>query len=136
MKHNHFISEFKAFITRGNVMDLAVGVIIGTAFTAIVNSLVNDIIMPVIGILIGDRGLEDFTYVITPATYSTAEAAISSGAFIQSVVNFFRIAVVIFLMVKSINSFRRKKEAAPVTPPATPADVQLLTEIRDLLQAK
>ena len=126
-----FFSEFKVFITRGNVIDLAVGVIIGSAFTAIVNSLVKDVIMPIIGLLMGGLSFTNLKYVITPASGEVAEAAIYYGNFIQNVVTFLIVAFVVFTMVKIINSLYKKKEPAK---PATPADIVLLQEIRDLLK--
>ncbi len=137
-KKKGFIKEFKEFISRGNVIDLAVGVIIGGAFTAIVTSLVNDLIMPLIGIICGGLNFTDLKYVITPATADTAEAAIYYGNFIQSVVNFMLIAFVIFIIVKAINSLHYKNEAAADEPaPAPePEDILLLREIRDLMKNK
>ena len=128
-----FLEEFKKFITRGNVIDLAVGVIIGTAFTSIVNSLVKDVVMPAVGILLGGQSFKDLKYVITPATETTAESAILYGNFIQSIVSFLVVAFVVFLMVKFINKIYKKKEVAKPAP-VTPADVVLLQEIRDLLK--
>ena len=128
------LAEFKKFISRGNVIDLAVGVIIGGAFTAIVNSLVNDLFMPLIGWLFGGIDFTELRYVITPATASTPEAAIYYGNFIQNVVNFLLVALVVFFLVKAINRFHRKKEAQP---PAEPSEeVKLLREIRDLMKAQ
>ena len=131
-----FFGEFKEFISRGSVIDLAVGVIIGGAFTSIVNSLVNDIIMPVIGWLFGGIDFTDLKIVITPGTEEVAEAAIRYGNFIQNVVNFLLVALVIFMMIRLINKFRRKKEEAPKAPPAPSKEEILLTEIRDLLKEK
>ena len=131
-----FFGEFKEFISRGSVIDLAVGVIIGGAFTSIVNSLVNDVIMPIIGLLFGGIDFSDLKIVITPGTEEVAEAAIRYGAFIQNVVNFLLVAVVIFMMIRLINKFRRKKEEAPEAPPAPSKEEVLLTEIRDLLKEK
>ncbi len=134
-----FIEEFKTFISRGNVVDLAVGVIIGSNFTAIVNSLVNDIIMPIIGIFLGGVNFTELKYVITPATETTPESAIKYGNFIQVIVNFIIIALVVFLIVKAINSFHKKEEepapapAEPEPEPVIPEDILLLREIRDLL---
>lgn len=132
------IAEFKEFISRGNVVDMAVGVIIGGAFTQIVNSLVNDVVMPAIGYIIGGISFSDFKIVLAEATDETAEAAIYYGNFIQMVINFLLIAVVVFTMVKVINRFRRKKEVVVVEEPApTPEptnEEKLLTEIRDLLK--
>ncbi|MGI5824338.1 MAG: large-conductance mechanosensitive channel protein MscL [Bacillota bacterium] len=133
-KTKGFIAEFKEFISRGSVFDLAVGVIIGSAFTAIVNSLVNDIVMPLIGCIIGGIDFSGMKYVITPASGDITEVAIYYGSFIQNIVNFLLIALVVFLMVKAINQFHRKKEETPAEPAPTPEDIQLLTEIRDLLK--
>lgn len=130
-----FLNEFKEFISRGSVIDLAVGVIIGSAFTAIVTSLVNDIVMPIIGMLFGGIDFTFLKYIITPADGDTVEAAIYYGNFIQNVVNFILIAFVIFMVIKFINSFHRKEEVKEEAPPAAPAeDIVLLTEIRDLLK--
>lgn len=131
------IAEFKEFISRGSVMDLAVGIIVGGAFTAIVNSLVNDMLMPLIGWIFGGIDFTSLKYVITPATAEAAEAAIYYGNFIQSIVNFLLIAFTIFMLIKGINRFRRKKDAEPEPEPEPeqPAqDVLLLQEIRDLLK--
>lgn len=132
-KTKGFIEEFKDFISRGNVVDLAVGVIIGSAFTAIVTSLVNDIIMPLVGWLIGGINFTDLKLVIRQGSANVEEAAIYYGNFIQSVVNFLLIALVVFFVVKAINKFYKKKD--PVTKP-TPEDILLLREIRDLLEKK
>jgi large conductance mechanosensitive channel len=143
------IKEFQEFIARGNVMDLAVGVIIGGAFTLIVNSLVGDVIMPLIGLIFGG-GAFDFSNYFLPlssnVTATTLEAAREQGAvfaygnFITVVINFLILAFVIFLLVKGVNNLRRRLErqerVAEDTPPAPPADVALLTEIRDLLARK
>ena len=131
------IAEFKEFISRGSGMDLAVGIIVGGAFTAIVNSLVNDMLMPLIGWIFGGIDFTSLKYVITPATAEAAEAAIYYGNFIQSIVNFLLIAFTIFMLIKGINRFRRKKDAEPEPEPEPeqPAqDVLLLQEIRDLLK--
>ena len=134
-KTKGFIAEFKEFISRGSVVDLAVGVIIGSAFTSIVNSLVNDIIMPIIGLLFGGIDFTNLRYVITPAQGDVPEAAIYYGNFIQCVVNFLLIALVIFMVVKAINSFHHKKDEPAEEPaPAEPSEeVQLLREIRDMM---
>ena len=126
--------EFKEFAFKGNVIDLAVGVIIGGAFGKIVTSLVNDLLMPAIGILLGGVSFKDLKYVITPASVGIEEAAIHYGLFIQSIVDFLIIAFSIFLFVKLIN--KTKKKAAEVAPAAPAADVVLLEEIRDLLKTK
>ncbi len=130
------LKEFKEFAFKGNVIDLAVGVIIGGAFGKIVTSLVNDLLMPVIGALLGGLSFVDLKYVITPASGDVAEVAIRYGAFIQSIVDFLIIAFSIFLFVK-LFSIRKKKEAeATPEPPAPAPEVVLLEEIRDLLKSK
>ena len=126
-KTKGFIAEFRKFIARGNVMDMAVGVIIGGAFKGIVDSLTNDILMPFVGIFIGESTFAALSFQIGGAT-------IALGSFIQAVVNFLIMAFVIFLMVKGINRFHRKKEEAPPPPPKPSAEEVLLTEIRDLLK--
>lgn len=133
-----FLSDFKAFAMRGNVIDMAVGVIIGGAFGKIVTSLVNDIIMPAIGVLIGGLNFKDLKWVITPATDTTAEAALNYGMFIQHTVDFIIITFSIFVATSIIAKIARKKETekpAPV-PPAPSAEEKLLAEIRDLLKEK
>ena len=139
MEEKGIVAEFKEFITRGNVMDMAVGIIIGGAFTAIVTSLVNDLLMPVIGVLFGGLDFSTLKYVVRAADEAAGieEAAIKYGSFIQAIVNFLLIAVVIFLMVKGINKMRRKKEepaTAPAPDPEPSEEVKLLTEIRDALK--
>lgn len=124
-----FMTEFKAFISKGDVMSMAVGIIIGGAFTSIVNSLVNDVITPFLGIIIG--GIDFSGIVIT-----VGSAQILVGNFIQAVITFLLTALVLFSIMKAFNSFKKKEETAPAEPPAPPADVQLLTEIRDLLKDK
>lgn len=123
-----FIQEFKEFAMRGNVMDLAVGVIIGGAFSAITTSLINDIVMPIIGIFVSEASFADlYLYV--------GGAQITYGNFIQAVLNFIIMAFIVFCMVKGINKLSRKKEEAPPPPPPGPsAEEKLLTEIRDLLK--
>ncbi len=134
-KTKGFMAEFKQFINKGNVMDMAVGIIIGTAFTAIVNSLVKDIIMPFIGIISGGIDLSALKLVIKNATATTAEVAICYGTFIQSIVNFLIIALVVFIMVKGINKLNRRKEKKKAAKPEEPSkELVVLTEIRDLLK--
>ena len=126
------IEEFKKFITRGNVMDLAVGVIVGSAFTGIVNSLVNNILTPLIGLVLGGINF-------TGLSITIGEASIMYGAFIQSIIDFLITAFCIFIIVKFINnlsSLRKQKEEAKEEKPAKPADIVLLEEIRDLLKKK
>ncbi|MDD2218347.1 MAG: large-conductance mechanosensitive channel protein MscL [Eubacteriales bacterium] len=132
-----FIAEFKEFISRGNVIDLAVGLMIGSAFTSIVSSLVNDIVMPIIGWIFGGVNFTELKYVITPLSETTEEAAIYYGVFIQSVVDFFLIALAIFIAVKVINSFRRKKEEEEEQASPEPSEeVLILREIRDAISSK
>ncbi len=130
------LKEFKAFAMRGNVIDLAVGVVIGGAFGKIVTSLVNDVIMPPIGLLTGGVDFADMKWVLkaadnTDPAHKVAEVAVNYGMFINTLIQFLIIAFAIFLVVKAINRISRKEEAAPAPPPA---DVVLLTEIRDLLK--
>lgn len=130
------IKDFKKFIMRGNVVDLAVAVIIGAAFGKIITSLVNDIIMPLLGVIIGKVDFKGLKYVIEEAKGEVPELAIYYGQFMQSIVDFAIIAFAIFLLIRLIEKARKKPEAiAPVTP-EPPADVKLLTEIRDLLKQK
>ena len=128
-----FIQDFKAFALKGNVMDMAVGVIIGGAFGKIVTSLVNDVLMPVIGKLTGGA---DFTSLYVKLGDGEDAAVLNYGSFIQNVVDFLIIALCIFFMVKAIASLNRKKEeeAAPAPAPEPSAEEKLLTEIRDLLK--
>lgn len=137
-----FIDEFKAFIAKGNVVDLAVGVIVGAAFGKIVDSLVGDLVMPILGKVVGGVNFTGLKWVLDPAVMKdgkevAAEVAIKYGNFLQMSFNFLLMAFVVFCFVKAINSARArmtKAEAeAPAAPPEIPADVKLLTEIRDLL---
>jgi large conductance mechanosensitive channel len=123
------LKEFRDFALRGSVFDLAIAVVIGAAFTAIVNSLVNDIIMPLIGVLLG--GLD-----FTTLTVTFGSAAIAYGKFIQAIINFVIVAFVLFLLVRSVNRLQKKKEEAPPAPPEPSAEEKLLVEIRDLLKQK
>lgn len=135
------LQEFKTFAMRGNVVDMAVGIIIGGAFGKIVSSVVGDLIMPAVGLLVGGVNFTDLKIVMKDAVLEgdkviTPEVSLNYGNFIQVVFDFLIIAFAVFLLIKGINALNRKKEApaAPATPPAPPADVQLLTEIRDLLK--
>ena len=139
MEKKGIVAEFKEFITRGNVMDMAVGIIIGGAFTAIVTSLVNDLLMPIIGVIFGGIDFTSLKYVIRAADEAAGieEAAIRYGSFIQAIVNFLLIAIVIFLLVRGLNKLRRKKEEPapePAPEPEPSEEVKLLTEIRDALK--
>lgn len=137
------LQEFKTFAMRGNVVDMAVGIIIGGAFGKIVSSVVGDLIMPAVGLLVGGVNFTDLKIVMKDAVLEgdkviTPEVSLNYGNFIQVVFDFLIIAFAVFLLIKGINALNRKKEApaAPATPPAPPADVQLLSEIRDLLKEK
>lgn len=130
------MQDFKKFIMRGNVIDLAVAVIIGGAFGKIVSSLVKDVIMPLIGALLGGVNFTALKWVIKPAAGETPEAAMYYGQFIQNIVDFVIIAFVIFMMIRLIEKAKRKEPEAPAAPAAPPEDVVLLTEIRDLLKRK
>ena len=130
-----FFGEFKAFIARGDVLSMAIGIIIGSTFTAIVNSLVKDIITPLIGVLLG--GID-----FSGMSVTVGESVILFGSFIQAVINFLLTAFVLFLVVKAVNAMKvaaekkakAEEEAKPAAPAPTPADIVLLTEIRDLLK--
>ena len=130
--------EFRDFIARGNVVDLAVGVIIGAAFGKIVTSLVEQVVMPPIGLLLGKVDFSQLKIVLQPAdpTKKLAEVAIGYGAFFNTIIQFVVVAFVVFLMIKLINSMRRKQAEDPATPPAPTPEETLLTEIRDLLKAR
>ena len=130
------LKDFKEFAFKGNVLDMAIGVIIGAAFGKIVTSLVNDLIMPIISILTGGINFKDLKLVITPAHGDIAENAIMYGSFIQNVVDFLIIAFCIFLFVRLIEKFKKKEDAKVEEAPAKADDVVLLEEIRDLLKAK
>ena len=125
------IKEFKEFISKGNVMDMAVGIIIGSAFTAIVNSLVDSILMPIIGAICGGFSVDQVAWKI-------GEATIGYGAFIQAIIDFLLIAWVLFMIIKALNKAKaavvKEEEPAPEEPEEVPADIALLTEIRDLLK--
>jgi len=130
------VSEFKAFIARGNVVDLAVGVVIGAAFGKIVSALVDGIVMPLVGVLLGGVSVSDWKYVLKPATADAAgnavpEVAVAYGTFIQAAIDFLLIALVIFLFLKAYNRLRRPAEEAPAAPPE---EVLLLRDIRDALR--
>ena len=129
------LAEFKKFIARGNVIDMAVGIIIGSAFTKIVTSLVNDVVTPAIGILTGKVNVADLAY-----TLPNTEVAIKYGSFLQAVIDFLIIAFVVFIMVNAINKFhdklKKKEEETPEEPPKPTKEEELLTEIRDLLKNK
>ena len=129
--------EFKKFALRGNVVDMAVGVIVGGAFGKIVTSLVNDVVMPVLGLLVGRVDLTSLKLVLRQANDTTAELALTYGVFLQNVLDFLIISFSIFMAIRMINKVRRKEEEAPPAPEAPPepsTEEKLLTEIRDLLK--
>ena len=128
-----FVKEFKEFAMKGNVMDMAVGVIIGGAFGKIVSSLVDNVLMPVVGMLTGGA---DFTKLAVKLGQGEDAAEIAYGIFIQNVIDFLIVALCIFFMLKGINKFNKKKEEAPAPTPEPSAEQQLLAEIRDLLAKK
>jgi large conductance mechanosensitive channel protein len=128
------LKELKSFMMRGNVIDMAVGVIVGGAFGKIVSSLVSDVIMPPIGIILGGVDFSDLKVVLKEATADVAAVTVNYGVFIQTVLDFAIIATAIFFAVKVINSLQKKKEEAPAAPPAPSKEEVLLTEIRDLLK--
>lgn len=134
-----FLSDFKAFAMRGNVIDMAVGVIIGGAFGKIVTSLVNDILMPVISLVTGGDGYKNLKYIITPevkdaaGTVVTEQVSVNYGMFIQNIVDFIIIAFCIFVALRVIMKFKKQEEEAPAAP-AGPTQEELLTQIRDILK--
>jgi large conductance mechanosensitive channel len=136
------ITEFKEFAMRGNVIDLAVGVVIGAAFGKIVSSLVDDVVMPVVGKAIGGINFADLAVVLTPATIGpdgkelAAAVLLRYGAFVQSIVNFLLIAFAVFMAVKVINRMQRKRDLPAAEPVPPPEDIRLLTEIRDSLRSR
>jgi large conductance mechanosensitive channel len=129
-----FLDEFKKFAVKGNMIDMAVGIIIGAAFGKIVSSLVNDIIMPPIGLLLGGVNFTDLKVIMKAATDTVPAVTWNYGSFIQVAIDFLIVAFVVFMLIKGINALKKKEEAAPVAPPAPTKDQVLLTEIRDLLK--
>ncbi|MDD4032153.1 MAG: large-conductance mechanosensitive channel protein MscL [Bacteroidales bacterium] len=128
------IQEFKAFAMKGNVIDMAVGIIIGAAFGKIVSSMVNDIIMPPLGLLIGGVNFTDLSIVMKAAEGDAPAVSINYGNFLQVSFDFLIVAFAIFMLIKAINAAQKKQEQAPLTPPAPTKEEVLLTEIRDLLK--
>lgn len=124
------LKEFKDFAMRGNVVDMAVGIIIGAAFGKIVSSLVSDVIMPPIGMIMGSVDFSDLSIALGAAEDA---ASLNYGLFINTVINFLIVAFAIFLLIKGINSMKKKEEAKPAEPPKPSSEEVLLTEIRDLL---
>ena len=137
----NIIQELKKFAIRGNVVDMAVGVIIGGAFGKIVSSIVNDLIMPTIGVIIGGVNFTDLKLTLKKAVMEgdkvvSPAVTINYGNFLQTTLDFLIIAIAVFLLIKAINALNKKKEETTKAPVAPPADIQLLTEIRDLLKEK
>jgi large conductance mechanosensitive channel len=128
------LKEFKDFTMRGNVVDMAVGIVIGSAFGKIVSSLVNDIIMPPIGLLLGGLDFNSFMITIKAATGESPAVAIRWGTFVNIIVDFVIVAFVLFMVIKLMNSMKKKKAAEPAAPPKPSAEETLLAEIRDLLK--
>ncbi|MCK9280361.1 MAG: large-conductance mechanosensitive channel protein MscL [Melioribacteraceae bacterium] len=139
-KKESILDQFKAFAMRGNVVDLAVGIIIGAAFGKIVSSVVADIIMPPIGVLLGGIDFKDLAITLKAATENTAAVQINYGLFLNTIIDFIIIAWAIFMLVKLLDAMKKKEEAAPAPPAPSPVppseDVLLLREIRDLLKSK
>jgi large conductance mechanosensitive channel len=140
------LKEFKEFAMRGNVVDMAVGLVIGASFGKIVTSLVNDVIMPPIGRLMGNMDFSKLSIKIGEATKKVVEGGqekvvvedilVKYGTFINTLIDFLIVAFCLFLVIKAMNTLKRKKEEAPAAPPELPADVKLLAEIRDLLKVR
>ena len=130
------MKEFKEFSVKGNVMDVAVGVIIGAAFGKIVSSFVADVVMPPIGLLMGGINFTELAYTLKAATADTEAIAIKYGAFAQTMLDFIIIAFAVFMMVKSINSMKKQPDETPEVPPEPSKEEILLTEIRDALKNK
>jgi large conductance mechanosensitive channel len=131
------VDEFKAFTMRGNVVDMAVGIIIGAAFGKIVSSMVSDIIMPPLGLIIGGVNFTDLKLVMKAATDTAPAVTWNYGNFIQVIFDFIIVAFAVFMVIKAMNAAKKKQEAAPAAPPAPPApskEETLLSEIRDLLK--
>ena len=130
------MQEFKTFAMRGNVVDMAVGIVIGGAFGKIVSSFVADVIMPPIGLIIGGVDFTSLAITIQEAVGDTAAVTVNYGVFIQTLLDFVIVAFAIFMVIKGMNSLKKKEEEAPAAPPEPPKEEILLTEIRDLLKQK
>ena len=128
------MKEFREFAMRGNVVDMAVGIIIGGAFGKIVTSFVNDVLMPPIGMAIGGVDFSELAITLKEASGDVAAVTVNYGSFIQTVIDFIIIAFAIFMVVKAMNNLKKKEEAAPPVPPKPSAEENLLTEIRDILK--
>lgn len=130
------LKEFREFAMRGNVVDMAVGIIIGGAFGKIVSSMVNDVLMPPLGLLVGGMDFTKFAFTLKEAAGDVPAVTLRYGQFIQNAVDFLIVAFAIFLLIKGMNRLRRKAEEAPAAPPAPPKQEVLLEEIRDLLKSR
>jgi large conductance mechanosensitive channel len=128
------MKEFKAFAMKGNVVDMAVGIIIGVAFGKIISSFVSDVLMPPIGLMLGGMDFSKLALTIKPGSEGVEPVLLKYGAFINTSIDFLIIAFAIFMMVKAMNSMKKKEEAAPAPPPAPTKEETLLGEIRDLLK--
>ncbi|MGE5812502.1 MAG: large-conductance mechanosensitive channel protein MscL [Ignavibacteria bacterium] len=130
------LKEFREFAVKGNMIDLAIGIIIGTAFGKIVSSLVQDVIMPPIGLLLGNVDFTDLAVILKPAAENTPAVTLKYGVFVTTVIDFIIIGFVVFMIIKVINMMKRKEEEKPASPPAPSKEEVLLTEIRDILKSK
>lgn len=135
------VKEFKAFAMRGNVVDMAVGIIIGGAFGKVVSSMVNDVIMPPIGMLLGNVDFSQMAIMLKKESIDAAGSKIPGvtlgyGMFVNTIVNFFIVALAIFVVIKLMNAAKKKEEAAPAAPPPPSAEEKILTEIRDILRSR
>lgn len=130
------VQEFKSFAMKGNVVDMAVGIIIGAAFGKIVSSMVNDIIMPPLGLLIGGVNFTDLKFVMKAATETSPAVTLNYGNFLQVIFDFIIVAFAVFMVIKAMNTAKHKQEATPAAPPAPSKEEILLSEIRDILKNK
>jgi large conductance mechanosensitive channel len=130
------VKEFRDFAMRGNVVDMAVGIVIGAAFGKIVTSFVNDVLMPPLGVMLGGVDFTDLSMTLKAASGEVAAVTLNYGSFVQTVVDFVIIAFAIFMVIKAMNSLKKKEEAAPAAPPKPSNEEVLLAEIRDLLKQK
>ncbi|MDR1531003.1 MAG: large-conductance mechanosensitive channel protein MscL [Clostridiales bacterium] len=130
-----FITEFKAFLMRGNVIDMAVGIILGSSFTAIVNSIVQEMLMPMLNLAVSGIDLSTFKFVLRPAAGDVPELAVLYGSVIQHIISFFIMSFIIFCLIKLLGTLKLKKEAAAPPPPVS-KELEVLIEIRDLLKAQ
>jgi large conductance mechanosensitive channel len=128
------VKEFKEFAMKGNVVDMAVGIIIGVAFGKIITSFVGDVIMPPIGLLLGGIDFSNLALTLKAGSAGVEPVMLKYGVFINTVIDFLIVALAIFMLIKGLNSMKKKEVEAPAAPPAPPADIKLLTEIRDLLK--